>query len=75
MRVIIFSPLIILHKTIVISSDPDAKYYPFGENATFKTGKEWPVRVLMNFKVDKFSSFKMLDTDLGFSFYSLGNRI
>ena len=41
------SPLDTLHKQIVLSSDPDAKYSPFGENATLNTEPEWPLRVLM----------------------------
>ena len=47
MRVLICSPLDTLHTPIVLSLDPDAKYSPFGENATLKTHDEWPVRVLI----------------------------
>ena len=36
-RVLIRSPLDILHTPIVQSEDPDAKYSPFGENTTLKT--------------------------------------
>ena len=47
MRVLIRSPLDILHTPIVQSLDPDAKYSPFGENTTLLTDCECPVRVLM----------------------------
>ena len=36
------SPLDNLHTPIVLSEDPDAKFYPFGENTTLKTQSEWP---------------------------------
>ena len=36
-------PLDILHTPIVLSSDPDAKNSPFGENATLLTAFEWPI--------------------------------
>ena len=45
-------PLDTLHTPIVLSSDPDAKYYPSGENATLATIEEWPLRVLMHFPLD-----------------------
>ena len=32
---------------IVLSRDPEAKYYPFGENATLFTQSECPIRALM----------------------------
>ena len=41
------SPLDTLHIPIVLSSDPEAKYSPSGENTTLHTEEEWPVRVLM----------------------------
>ena len=37
MRVLIRYPLDTLHTPIVLSSDPDAKYSPFGENNTLLT--------------------------------------
>ena len=46
------SPLDTLHKQIVLSSDPDAKYSPFGENATLNTESEWPLRFLMHSQLD-----------------------
>ena len=33
-------PLDTFHTPIVLSEDPDAKYSPFGENATLLTTKE-----------------------------------
>ena len=46
------SPLDILHTLIVLSSDPDAKYSPFGEYPTQKTKLEWPVSVFMRSPLD-----------------------
>ena len=39
----------ILHPPIVLSSDPDAKYSPFGENTTLLTAPKCPLRVLVRF--------------------------
>ena len=36
------SPLDTFHTPIVLSSDPDAKYYPLGENTILFTPKEFP---------------------------------
>ena len=52
MRVFIRSPLDTLHTPIVQSLDPDAKYSPFGENATLKTRAEWPEKSLMRSPLD-----------------------
>ena len=41
-----------LHKLIVQSEDPDAKYSPSPENATLFTGKEWPLRVFISSPLD-----------------------
>ena len=46
------SPLDTLHNPIVLSEDPDAKYFPFGKNITLHTGEEWPVRVFMHSPFD-----------------------
>ena len=35
------SPEGILHKIMVLSIDPDAKYFPFGENDILFTQEEW----------------------------------
>ena len=45
------SPLDILH-TLIVLPDPDAKNSPFGENTTFETYFEWPVRILMRSPLD-----------------------
>ena len=37
------SPLYIFQIPIVLSTDPDAKYSPFGENTTLLIYLEWPV--------------------------------
>ena len=52
MRVLIHSPLDILHTPIVLSADPDAKYSPFGENTMLQIGNECPVRVLIRSPLD-----------------------
>ena len=49
MKVFIRSPVNTLHKDIVLSADPDAKYYSIGENATLVTYFLWPLRVLSRF--------------------------
>ena len=46
------SPLDTLHNPIVLSEDPDAKYFQFGQNITLHTGEEWPVRVFMHSPFD-----------------------
>ena len=48
------SPLDTLHKPIVPSSDPDAKYSPSPENTTLTTGSECPVRVFIRSPLDTF---------------------
>ena len=57
------APLGTLHKMIVESSDPDAKYSPFGENATLYIEDEWPVRVLMQTPFDTSQIPIVLDPD------------
>ena len=42
-------PLYIPHTPIVLSSDPEAKYSPSGENTTLQTQLECPLRVLMSY--------------------------
>ena len=46
------SPLDTLQTPIVLSPDPDAKYSPFGENATLYIEDEWPVRYFMCSPID-----------------------
>ena len=45
-------PLDIFHILIVLSADPDAKSYLFGENATLFTEYICPMRVLMRSPLD-----------------------
>ena len=52
MRVLICSPLGILHTLIIQSSDPDAKYSPFGENATVFKEYERSVKFMMRSPLD-----------------------
>ena len=48
------SPLYILHKPIVESIDPDAKYSPSPENAILPIKPECPVRVFIRSPLDTF---------------------
>ena len=57
------SPLDTLHNPIVLSSDPDAKYSPFGENTTLETQPEWPVRVLIRSPLDTLHTPIVLSLD------------
>ena len=63
MRVLIRSPLDILHTPIVLSQDPDAKYSPFGENTTLHTLSECPVRVLIRSPLDTLHTPIVLSQD------------
>ena len=54
------SPFGTLHKTIVKSMDPDAKYSPFGENSTVFTKEESVVRVLRCYPLDTFHKIIVL---------------
>ena len=65
MRVLIRSPLETLHTPIVLSVDPDAKYFLFGENTTLPTVSEWPVS-LKREHIDKLSILYIYNP----SFYS-----
>ena len=42
-------PLDTFHNLIVLSQDPDAKYFPSREKTTLVTELEWPVRIFMGF--------------------------
>ena len=59
----------ILHTSIVLLIDPNAKYYPFGENTTLKTDDEWPMRFLIRFPLDTLhtSIFLLTDPDAKYS--------
>ena len=57
------SPLNTLHTSIVLSSDPDAKYSPLGENTTLKTHSECPMRVLMSSPLDTLHTPIILSLD------------
>ena len=46
------SPFYILHKPIVLSLDPDTKYFPSLENTTLCIHPEWPVKVFMSSPLD-----------------------
>ena len=56
-------PLDTLHTPIVISEDPEAKYFPFGENTTLKTKEEWPSRVMMRYPLDTLHTPIVLSQD------------
>ena len=67
MRVLIRSPLDTLHTPIVLSSDPDAKYSPFGENTTLLTHYECPMRVLIRYPLDTLHTPITSDPDAKYS--------
>ena len=46
------SPLDTLQKQMVLSSDPDARYSPFGEKATLQTDDRKPLRVFKSCLLD-----------------------
>ena len=46
------SPLYTLHNPIVLSIDPETKYYPSPENTTLNTAPECPVSVLIRSPLD-----------------------
>ena len=47
-----FSPLYTLQNLIVLSLDPDAKYYPSPEKTTLKTSEECPLSVLIRYPLN-----------------------
>ena len=63
MKVLMRSPIDTLHTLIVLSEDPDAKYSPFGENATLLIQLEWPVKVLIRSPLDILHSPIVLSAD------------
>ena len=54
MRVLIHCVLNTLHTPIVQSSNPDAKYSPFDENAKQLTCEDWPFSIFILFQLDTF---------------------
>ena len=48
MRVLIHFPLDTSHKPIVLSADPEAKFYPSGEKTTLNTPKECPIKFFIS---------------------------
>ena len=56
-------PLDILHTPIVLFEDPDAKYAPFGENATLHIEEECSVRVLIRCPLDTLHTPIVLSQD------------
>ena len=57
------SPLDKFHKPIVLSPDPEAKYYPSHENTTVLTISECPIKVLMRCQFDIFHTLIVLSQD------------
>ena len=66
MKVLTRSPLDILQRMIVLSLDPEAKYSPFGENATLLTLLECPHRDFMPSPTNRLYSYVVLVKDLCF---------
>ena len=63
------SPLDTLHTSIVLLTDPDAKYSPFAENTTLEIDDEWPMRFLIRFPLDTLhtSILLLIDPDAKYS--------
>ena len=74
MRVLIRSPLDILHRPIVKSTDPDAKYSPFGEKTTLFTYEECPVRIFMSYPLDILHTPIVLSLDPDAKYPPLGEN-
>ena len=68
------SPLDNLHKLIVLSQDPEAKYSPFGENATLVTREVCPVRVLMSSQFNTLQRQIVLSLDPDAKYYPFGEN-
>ena len=51
------------HNLIVVSPDPDAKYFPSSEKTTSHTGPEWAVRVFMHTPLDTLHNLIVLSPD------------
>ena len=47
----------------MVSEDPEAKNFPFGENATVVTSQEWPERVLISYPLDRFHKPMVVSED------------
>ena len=56
-------PLDTLHTPIVLSPDPEAKYYPFGENYMLQIMSLWPLRVFMLSPLDTLHTLIVLSYD------------
>ena len=73
--VLMRSPLDTLHTPIVLSQDPDAKYFPFGENTTLTTVEEWPMIFMMFSPIKSLLSFSLSSIFLFFFKYTLSNAL
>lgn len=51
------------HRWMVPSKDADASALPSSENATSRTGSEWPMRVAVQIPVVRFHTGTVLSTD------------
>ena len=56
------------------SCDPDAKYYPLGENTTLLTGKRWPVSVLIRSPLEIFHIPIVLSKDPEANYFPFGEK-
>ena len=68
------SPLDTLHKPIVQSLDPDAKFSPFGENTTLQIEDEWPIRVFIRSPLDTLHKLIVLSADPDAKYTPLGEN-
>ena len=67
-------PLDTFHIPIVVSLDPDAKYFPLGENDTLNIIEEWPSRVLINSPLYTFHTPIVLSHDPDAKYFPLGEN-
>ena len=67
-------PLDAFHTLIVLSSDPDAKYFPFGENTKVKTEEECPLRVFMRYPLDTLHTPIVLSLDPDAKYFPFGEN-
>ena len=66
------SPLDTFHNPIVLSADPDAKYFPSGENTTLHTWEEWPIKVFINSPLDTLHNPTVLSEDPDAKYFPFG---
>ena len=74
LKVLIRFMLDTLHTMIVLSKDPDTKYFPLGENTTFKNEDRWAVRVLIRSPLDTLHTPIVLSLDPDAKYFPFGEN-